>query len=115
MIERIIQQVNRRRQKEENSQEEMKTGNMTSTTSVSFKNNLEVLKDVKRKSLLSTAKTPEEREVLLSVGMDTVSLESNLLHMMMKNITEDKLTSLGHDLTEMLKYCRWSYYSCHKG
>ncbi|XP_068692090.1 acid-sensing ion channel 1C-like [Montipora foliosa] len=115
MIERIIQQVNRRRQAEENSQEEMKTGNMTSTTSVSFKNNLEVLKDVKRKSLLSTAKTPEEREMLLSVGMDTVSLESNLLHMMMKNITEDKLTSLGHDLTEMLKYCRWSYYSCHKG
>ena len=107
IIKRIFQEVNRGQ-----LGHGIKTENMTRSN---FQKSLSILEGVKRTLLLSKARTPEEREILRNVGLDTISLESNLLHMMLKNIPEDNLTSLGHDLDEMLEYCRWSYYTCHRG
>lgn len=89
--------------------------NATNITSTTLQKRIETLEDDKKKWILSWAKTPEEKEMLLNVGIDTVSLEKNLLDMTMKSVSESELTKMGHTLDEMLKYCRWSYYSCHKG
>lgn len=106
-IKRIFQEVNRRQ-----LGDGMKTENLTRSN---FQKSLSILGDVKKTLFLSKARTPEDRKMLRDVGLDTISLQSNLLHMMLKNIPEDNLTSLGHDLDEMLKHCRWSYYTCHRG
>lgn len=106
-IKRIFQEVNRRQ-----LGDGMKTENLTKSN---FQKNLSILRDVKKTLFLSKARTPEQRKTLRNVGLDTISLQSSLLHMMLKNIPEDNLTSLGHDLDEMLKHCRWSYYTCHRG
>lgn len=106
-IKRIFEEVNRRQ-----LGDGRKTENLTSSN---FQKSLSILGDVKKTLLLSKARTREERQILRNVGLDTISLQSNLLHMMLKNIPEENLTSLGHDLDEMLKHCRWSYYTCHRG
>ena len=89
--------------------------NTSNITSPSFQESISTMEDDRRKWILSKAKTSEEREMMLNVGIDTVSLEKKLLDMTMKNVSEDELTSLGHGLDEMLMRCRWSYYSCNKG
>lgn len=106
-IKRIFEEVNRRQ-----LGDGRKTENLTRSN---FQKSLSILGDVKKTLLLSKARTREERQILRNVGLDTISLQSNLLHMMLKNIPEENLTSLGHDLDEMLKHCRWSYYTCHRG
>ena len=89
--------------------------NTTNVTSSSFQKHIQTMEDDRKQWILSKARTPEEKEILLNVGIDSTSLESKLLDMTLKTVAEDKLALLGHDLDEMLKYCRWSYYSCHKG
>ena len=112
-IDRILKDLeNRRLETPDPSQGQVNTTNITSA---SVQKRIQTMEDDRKKWILSKAKTSEERELMSNVGVDTVSLETRLLDMTMKNISEDELTSLGHGLDEMLKYCRWSYYSCHKG
>ena len=89
--------------------------NLSNVTSESVHKRIADLENDRKKLILAAAKTPEEKEVLMNVGIDTASLQTALLDMTMKGVSEDELLSLGHGLDEMLKYCRWSYYSCHKG
>ena len=89
--------------------------NTANVTSSRFQKRIQTMEDDKKKWILSIARTPEEKKILLNVGIDSSSLESKLLDMTLKSVPEDDLASLGHGLDEMLKYCRWSYYSCHKG
>lgn len=112
-IDRILKDLeNRRLETPDPSQGQVNTTNITSA---SVQKRIQTMEDDRKKWILSKAKTSEERELMSNVGVDTVSLETRLLDMTMKSISEDELTSLGHGLDEMLKYCRWSYYSCHKG
>lgn len=89
--------------------------NISNVSSENVDKRIAALENYRKKWILSAAKTPEEEKVLMNVGIDTASLQTTLLDMTMKSISEDELSSLGHGLDEMLKYCRWSYYSCHKG
>lgn len=112
-IDRILKDLeNRRLETPDPSQGQVNTTNITSAR---VQKRIQTMEDDRKKWILSKAKTSEERELMSNVGVDTVSLETRLLDMTMKRISEDELTSLGHGLDEMLKYCRWSYYSCHKG
>jgi len=113
VIDQILRDLENKRVDEQNKfQGQINATNITSATT---QKRIETLEDDKKKWILSKAKTPEEKEMLLNVGIDTVSLEKNLLDMTMKSVSESELTKMGHTLDEMLKYCRWSYYSCHKG
>lgn len=113
VIDQILRDLENKRVDGQNTfQGQINATNITSTT---LQKRIETLEDDKKKWILSKAKTPEEKEMLLNVGIDTVSLEKNLLDMTMKSVSESELTKMGHTLDEMLKYCRWSYYSCHKG
>ncbi|PFX30949.1 Amiloride-sensitive sodium channel subunit gamma-2 [Stylophora pistillata] len=68
-----------------------------------------------KESLLSKATNSYEKEILSNAEVDTKSLEKNFLDKVLKSIPEDELSKVGHDLDEMLKYCRWSSFNCKTG
>lgn len=110
-IDKIVKNIEKRRLEEQANQSNSQLSNKTNRTYTS----VETMKINIKELILAKAKTSEDREIFSHVRIDTGSLEKNLLDMTMKNISEDELISLGHGLNEMIKYCRWSYYSCHEG
>lgn len=110
-IDKIVKYIVKRRLEEQANQSNSQLSNKTNRTYPS----VETMKINIKELILAKAKTSEDREIFSHVRIDTGSLEKTLLDMTMKNISEDELISLGHGLNEMIKYCRWSYYSCHEG
>ena len=110
-IDKIVKDIEKRRLEEQANQSNSQPSNRINRTYPS----VETIKINAKKLILAKAKTAEDREIFSHVRIDNGSLEKTLLDMTMKNISEDELSSLGHGLNEMIKYCRWSYYSCHKG
>ena len=110
-IDKIVKYIVKRRLEEQANQSNSQLSNKTDRTYTS----VETMKINIKELILAKAKTSEDREIFSHVRIDTGSLEKTLLDMTMKNISEDELISLGHGLNEMIKYCRWSYFSCHEG
>ena len=110
-IDKIVKYIVKRRLEEQANQSNSQLSNKTDRTYTS----VETMKINIKELILAKAKTSEDREIFSHVRIDTGSLKKTLLDMTMKNISEDELISLGHGLNEMIKYCRWSYYSCHEG
>lgn len=76
---------------------------------------IDELKTLAKESLLSKAKSSAEKELLSGVSVDTLSLDTAFLDMILKSVPEEELTEMGHGLDEMLKHCRWLSFSCGKG
>ena len=110
-IDKIVKNIEKRRLEEQANQSNSQLSNETNRTYSS----VETMKINIKELILAKAKTSEDREIFSHVIIDTGSLEKTLLDITMKNISEDELISLGHGLDEMIKNCRWSYYSCHEG
>lgn len=87
----------------------------TNTTEESIQPQIEELETSVKESLLAKAKSSAEKELLSGISVDTSSLDRAFLDMILKSVPEEDLTEIGHDLDEMLKYCRWFSFSCGKG
>ena len=85
------------------------------TTKESLQQQIDELKNVMKESLLSKAKSSAEKDLLSGVSVDTFSLDTAFLDMILKSVPEEELTETGHGLDEMLKHCRWLSFSCGKG
>ena len=96
------------------SQHGVNTSKVNSTEE-SIQRQIDELKTLMKESLLSKAKSSAEKEVLSGVSVDTLSLDTAFLDMILKSVPEEELTKTGHGLNEMLKHCRWLSFSCGKG
>ena len=85
------------------------------TNEESIQQQIDELKTLMKESLLSKAKSSAEKELLSGVSVDTLSLDTAFLDMILKSVPEEELTETGHRLDEMLKHCRWLSFSCGKG
>jgi len=85
------------------------------TTEESMQQQINELETSVKESLLSKAKSSAEKELLSSVSVDTSSLDTAFLDMILKSVPEEDLAEIGHGLDEMLKHCRWLSFSCGKG
>ena len=85
------------------------------TTKENIQRQIDELKTSMKESLLSKAKSSAEKELLSGASVDTFSLDTAFLDMILKSVPEEELTETGHGLDEMLKHCRWLSFSCGKG
>ena len=115
-LQQLFKDLEKRRldRADELSQQRVNTSNIN-TTEESIQQQIEDLETSVKESLLSKAKSSAEKELLSGVSVDTSSLDTTFLDMILKSVPEEKLTGIGHDLDEMLKHCRWLSFSCGKG
>ena len=85
------------------------------TTEENIQRQIDELKTSMKESLLCKAKSSAEKELLLGASVDTFSLDTAFMDMILKSVPEEELTEIGHGLDEMLKHCRWLSFSCGKG
>jgi len=105
----------RRLDRADDSSQQRVDKSIINTTEESIQEQIDELKTSIKESLLSKAKSSAEKELLSGVTVDTSSLDTAFLDMIMKNVPEEELTEMGHGLDEMLKHCRWLSFSCGKG
>ena len=112
----MIQDLEQRQQDRQNGQanQRVNTTNMNATEA-SIQKRIQAMEDSKKESLLSKAANSNEREILSNVDVDTSSLEKKFLDMVLKSVSEEDLSKVGHGLSEMLKHCRWASFNCKKG
>lgn len=112
----MIQDLEQRQQDRQNGQanQRVNTTNMNATEA-SIQKRIQAMEDSKKESLLSKAANSNEREILSNVDVDTSSLEKKFLDMVLKSVSEEDLSKVGHGLNEMLKHCRWSSFNCKEG
>lgn len=97
------------------SLQRVNTSQMNTTEENLIQRQIDELKTSMKESLLSKAKSSAEKELLSGASVDTFSLDTAFLDMILKRVPEEELTEIGHGLDEMLKHCRWLSFSCGKG
>lgn len=114
-LNQVIQDMEKRRYDREMGIPGRINTTNTNTTEASIQKHIQAMESTKKESLLSRATNSGERDLLSDVGVDTANLETKFLDMILKSIPEEELSSIGHNLNEMLKHCRWYSFSCKKG
>lgn len=112
---RVIEGLEQRSGRRPTSLEQRVNITSINATEDVIRQKIQAIAKFKKEYLLSKAKNADEKEILSNAEVDIKSLENNFLDKVLKSIPEDELSKVGHDLDEMLKYCRWSSFNCKTG